>query len=139
MRKKEEISYLEDMDALEPYCMAMRVRSTIIYCYPPTEKVLEQKPKVVLSDGRVVKHVQLAIRDGERVIVGELDEERLVWDLRGKLIGDEYNDDMQLLVPERYFMRDWRSHIKMSNGEFAIRYQRPHPHVEIPEPKIREI
>ena len=139
MKNKEEITYLEDMDALEPYCRAMRVRSTIIFCYPPTERVLEQKPKVVLPDGRLVKHVQIAIRNGEKVIVGELDEERLVWDLRGKLIGDEYNDDMQLLIHERYFDRHWRDKIKLSNGEFAVRYQRPHPYVEIPEPKMREI
>lgn len=137
---RESVAYLEDMDAMEPFCTAVRVRSVIVYCYPPTEKVLMQRPKVMLADGRVVKNVQIARRNGEKVIVGVLDGETLVWDIGGRLCGGAEGDvKSRLLVPERYFDRHWRDKIKVSNGEWAVRWQRPHPSVALPQDIIMEI
>ena len=137
MKNKEELEYICELD--ESKCIALRVRSTIVFYYPICEEIIKQKPKVVTRTGELVKHVEIALKDGVKIIVGELNEEKLTWDINGRFI-DEYEDsDKDLYVAERYWDKHWRDKIKLSNGEFAVRYQRPHPDVEIPEPKLREV
>lgn len=135
----EKIEYFVDLDELEDKVIAMRVHSAIIYCYPFKEEVAKHGAKIMTASGKVVKHVQPATRGcddvfpQERIIIGELDGERLVWDTDGNLLGDDKDGSMRLCIPERYFMRNWKSIIKLSNGEFALKYQRPHPNVKIPD------
>lgn len=128
---EEKIKYFCDMDELEDRVIAMRIRSCIIFCYPFVEEVAKHGAKILTASGKVVKHVQPAIKDGEKIIVGELDGKRLVWDIDGNSAsGDE---TLRLCIPERYFMCSWKSFIKLSNGEFALKYQRKHPTVKIPD------
>lgn len=135
----EKIEYFVDLDELEDKVIAMRVHSAIIYCYPFKEEVAKHGAKILTASGKVVKHVQPATRGcddvfpQERIIIGELDGERLVWDINGNLLGEDKDGSMRLVIPERYFMRNWKSIIKMSNGEFALKYQRPHPTVKVPD------
>ena len=135
----EKIEYFVDLDELEDKVIAMRVHSAIIYCYPFIEEVAKHGAKILTASGKVVKHVQPATRGcddvfpQERIIIGELDGERLVWDINGNLLGEDKDGSMRLVIPERYFMRNWKSIIKMSNGEFALKYQRPHPTVKVPD------
>ena len=127
----EKIEYIINLDELEDRCIALRVHSAIIYCYPFVEEVAKRGAKILTASGKVVKHVQPATRDEERVIVGELEGERLIWDIDGNLIGEDNDGSLRLTIPERYFIRNWKSFIKMSNGEFALKYQRPHPTVKV--------
>ena len=135
----EKIEYFVDLDELEDKVIAMRVHSAIIYCYPFKEEVAKHGAKILTASGKVVKHVQPATKwdkDGipqKRVIIGELEGERLLWDTEGNLLGDDKDGSTRLVIPERYFMRNWKSIIKLSNSEFALKYQRPHPTVKIPD------
>lgn len=134
---EEKIKYFCDMDELEGRVIAMRIRSCIVYCYPFVEEVAKHGAKIMTACGKVVKHVQPATRGcvdvfpQERIIVGELDGERLVWDTEGNLLGDDKDGSMRLVIPERYFMRNWKSIIKLSNSEWSLKYQRPHPTVKV--------
>lgn len=131
----EEIKYIVEPD--EERCIALKIKSTIVYCYPICEAVLEHYPKVMTRLGKVVKKVQMAVRDsGKKVITGLLDEERLVWDEEGRYNGDE-DSDLNLYVPERYWDRDWKSKIKLSNGAWCLKYQRSHPYAKMPENRQR--
>ena len=128
---EEKIKYFCNMDELEDRCIAMRVHSAIIYCYPFVEEVAKHGAKIMTASGKVVKHVQPAMQDDKRVIVGELEGERLVWDIDGNSAsGDE---TLRLCIPERYYDCNWKSRIKMSNSEWALKYQRKHPTVKIPD------
>lgn len=129
----EKISYLADMDKIEPHCIAMRIRSTIIFAYPFTKEVAETGAKIVTRDGRTVKNVKPFKQGDANLVIGELDGERITWDENGRYSMDGSDSDNDLYIFERYFMKDWKSHIKMSHGEFALRFQRPHPAVEIPD------
>lgn len=132
--KEKKIVYLEDMDALEPLCIALRHRSAILFLYPYREKVAKQGAKIMTRDGRIVKRVHPAKdAEGNEVIVGELDGEGLVWDMAGRMAGAYHDDPRDLYIPERYFIRSWKDTIRMSNSEWALQFQRPHPTVEIPE------
>lgn len=129
---KEEVKYIVEPN--EDECIAIRVKSTILYAYPINLKLLEVHPKVVTKTGELVKRVEIAIKDGVKVLIGELNEERLVWDIDGHFIQDGVeNSEKNLYVFERYWDTQWRNRIKLSNGEWCIRYQRPHPNVQIPE------
>ena len=46
---------------------------------------------------------------------------------------DNKDSELNLFVPERYFDKRWRDKIKTSNGEWALRFQRQHPAVAIPD------
>lgn len=127
---EEKIKYFCDMDELEPFCIALRVRSTIVFAYPWCEEVGKHNPKVVTRTGELVKHVQPAIKDGEKILTGELDGQRLTWGIDGRFYGDESKD---LFIYERYWDKSWKSRIKMSHGEWSLKYQRPHPTVQIPD------
>lgn len=128
---EEKIKYFCDMDALEDRVIAMRIRSCIVYCYPFKEEVAKHGAKILTASGKLVKNVQPAIKDGEKIIVGELDGERFVWDIDGNSAsGDEM---LRLCIPERYYDCHWKSRIKMSNSEWCLKYQRPHPSVKIPD------
>lgn len=128
---KNELDYFIPLDELEDRCIAMRVHSAIIYCYPFVEEVAKHGAKIMTASGKVVKHVQPAIKDGEKIIVGELEGERLVWDIDGNSAsGDE---TLTLCIPERYFDCHWKSRIKMSNSEWALKYQREHKYAKIPD------
>ena len=124
----EEIHYISPLD--ESKCIALRVRSTIVFAYPWCEEVGRHKPKVVTRTGEIVKHVQPAMKDGEKILTGELDGQRLTWGIDGRFEGDESKD---LFVYERYWDKSWKSRIKMSHGEWALKYQRPHSTVKIPD------
>ena len=128
---EEKIKYFCDMDALEDRLIAMRIRSCIVYSYPFVEEVAKHGAKILTASGKLVKHVQPTIKDGEKIIVGELDGERLVWDIDGNSAsGDE---TLRLCIPERYFMCSWKSYINLPNSEWCLKYQRPHPTVKIPD------
>lgn len=132
-----KITYIVPPD--EGKCIAMRVKSTIVFFYPVCEEILKYKPKVVTRSGKTVYRIGFAMRDGEKIIVGELDGVPLTWDISGRHISPYEDSPLDLYCAERYWDRQWRDKIKMSNGEFAVRYQRPHPYAQIPEPQIREI
>lgn len=116
----------------EDECIAIRVRSCIVYMYPFNSEVAQHNPKVVCRDGRVVKRVQIAEKNGVEVVTGLIDEQRLFWDINGRFVDAEHDSENDLYIFERYFHRDWKSHIKMSNGDWALKYQRPHPTVAVP-------
>ena len=128
---EEKIKYFCNMDELEDRCIAMRVHSAIIYCYPFVEEVAKHGAKIMTASGKVVKHVQPAMQDDKRVIVGELEGERLVWDIDGNSASED--ETLRLCIPERYFDCHWKSRIKMSNSEWALKYQREHKYVKIPD------
>lgn len=128
---KNELDYFIPLDELEDRCIAMRVHSAIIYCYPFVEEVAKHGAKIMTASGKVVKHVQPAMQDDKRVIVGELEGERLVWDIDGNSASED--ETLRLCIPERYFDCHWKSRIKMSNSEWCLKYQRPHPNVKIPD------
>ena len=135
----EKIEYFVNLDELEDKVIAMRVHSAIIYCYPFMEEVAKHGAKILTASGKVVKHVQPATRGcddvfpKERIIVGELDGERLVWDTEGNLLGEDKDGSMRLVIPQRYFDKQWKSKIKLSNGEWEIKYGTTHPTVKIPD------
>ena len=128
---KNELDYFIPLDELEDRCIAMRVHSAIIYCYPFVEEVAKHGAKIMTASGKVVKHVQPAMQDDKRVIVGELEGERLVWDIDGNSASED--ETLRLCIPERYFDCHWKSRIKMSNSEWALKYQREHKYVKIPD------
>lgn len=125
---EEKIKYLVEPD--ESKCIALRVRSTIVFAYPWCEEVGKHNPKVVTRTGELVKHVQPAIKDGEKILTGELDGQRLTWGIDGRFDGDDSKD---LFVFERYWDAQWKSRIKLSHGEWALKYQREHKYVTIPD------
>ena len=125
---EEKIKYIVEPD--ESKCIALRVRSTIVFAYPWCEEVGKHNPKVVTRTGEIVKHVQPAMKDGEKILTGELDGQRLTWGIDGRFEGDDSND---LFVYERYWDKSWKSRIKMSHGEWALKYQRHHPTAKIPD------
>lgn len=128
---KNELDYFIPLDELEDRVIATRIRSCIVYCYPFKEEVAKHGAKILTASGKLVKHVQPAIKDGEKIIVGELDGERLVWDIDGNSAsGDE---TLRLCIPERYYDCHWKSRIKLSNSEWALKYQREHKYVKIPD------
>lgn len=135
----EKIEYLVDLDELEERCIAMRVHSAIIYCYPFKEEVAKHGAKILTASGKVVKHVQPATKwdkDGipqKRVIIGELEGERLLWDTEGNLLGDDKDGSMRLVIPQRYFDKQWKNKIKLSNGEWEIKYGTKHPSAKLPD------
>lgn len=134
----DEIKYISDLDEMEDKCIAIKIHSCLIFCYPICEKVLEYHPKVLTRSGKVVKKVQMAMRgsddlaEKEKVFTGLLDDERLVWDENGRYNGED-NNDLNLVVPERYWDKDWRSKIKLSNAQWCLKYQKPHKGVKLPE------
>lgn len=128
---EEKIKYIEPLN--EEKCVAIKVRSCILFCYPISKAVLEHGPKVLTRSGKVVKRVQYAEnKEGEEVITGLLDGERLFWDANGWFNGDE-NDDLTLCIPERYFDTKWKERIKLSNSDWALKFGRPHPNVKAPK------
>lgn len=128
---EEKIKYIEPLN--EEKCVAIRVRSCILFCYPISKAVLEHGPKVLTHSGKVVKRVQYADgKNGEEVVTGLLDDERLFWDKNGWFKGEEENE-LSLVIPERYFQKDWKNYIKLSNGDWTLKFGRPHPTVKAPE------
>lgn len=127
----EKIEYIVNLDELEDRCIALRVHSTIIYCYPFVEEVAKRGAKILTASGKVVKHVQPATQDEKRVIVGELDDERLMWDINGNFMGEDQNGSMRLCIPQRYFDRHWKTRIKESNSEWELKYGTRHHDVKV--------
>lgn len=128
---EEKIKYIAPLD--EERCVAIRIRSCVVYCYPVCREVLEHGPKVLTRSGKTVKRVQYADgKNGEEIITGLLDDERLFWDRNGWFNGEEENE-LSLVIPERYFMRDWKTYIKLSNGDWVLKFGRPHPNVKAPK------
>lgn len=132
----EKIEYIVNLDELEDRCIALRVHSTIIYCYPFVEEVAKHGAKIMTASGKVVKHVQPATHGSEdtlkiRFIIGEFDGERLAWDVKGNFMGEDKDGSMRLVIPQRYFDKQWKSKIKISNGEWEIKYGTKHPTVKV--------
>ena len=126
----EKIDYIVEPD--ESKCIAMRVHSAILYCYPWCEAVGRLNPKVVTRTGKVVKHVQPATKDGTRILTGELGEERLTWDINGRFADENTDHENDLFISERYFDKMWKSRIKLSNSEWAVKFGTAHPTMKIP-------
>lgn len=128
---KDEVNYIVEPD--ETKCIAIRVHSCIVYMYPFDKEVAKYNPKIVCRDGRVVKKVQLAIKDDKEIVTGLLGDERLTWDINGRFIDAETDSENDLYIFERYFHRNWKQDIKLSNGAWCLKYQRSHPYAKLPE------
>ena len=122
-----------DLDALEPCCIAQHSRTAIIYLYPYMWEVVRLGAKVLTRDGRLVKRVHPAKHDGQDVVVGILEGKSLVWDHAGRFNGPYADHPNDLYVPERYFFKDFKSHMKMSYAEWTAKFGRPHPTVKLPD------
>ena len=125
---EDKIKYIVEPDESE--CIALRVRSTIVFAYPWCEEVGKHNPKVVTRTGELVKHVQPAMKDGEKILTGELDGQRLTWGIDGRFEGDGSKD---LFVYERYWDKSWKSKITLSHGEWEIKYGKRHQDVKMPD------
>lgn len=119
------------MADLEMLCIAQKSRTAVIYLYPFVKEVWKHGAKVVTRDGRTVKRVQCGSQGGNDVVVGILDGEELRWDGAGRFKSPYENDPRDLFITERYFRRDWKSWIKLSNAEWAIKFGRPHPYAKL--------
>ena len=124
---------LVNLDELEPFCVAMRSRTSIIYLYPFQKVVWKNGAKIITRDGRVVKKLRMGGSGGVDVIVGILDGEELRWDAAGRFYGPYKDSPLDLMFPERYAYRNWKEHIGMSNAEWAVNFGRPHPGVKMPK------
>lgn len=122
-----------DLDELESKCIAMRSRTSIIYCYPFQHIAVKLGAKIVTRDGRTVKKVRVGTSNGVQAVVGIIDGEELKWDAAGRFNGPYIDDEKDLYVPERYFFKDCKSTIKMSNAEWYSTHDRRHPKVKIQE------
>lgn len=127
----EKIDYI--IGPNESKCIALRVHSTILYCYPWCEAVGKLNPKVITRTGKVVKHVQPATRDGVRMLTGELDGERLAWDINGRFVNAVTDHENDLFIPERYWDKMWKNRIKLSNSDWALKFGTRHPSVKVPD------
>lgn len=128
---EEKIKYLVEPD--ESKCIALRVHSVVLYCYPWREAVGKHNPKVITRTGRVVKHVQPATRDGVRILTGELDGERLTWDINGRFVDDKTDHENDLYISHRYWDKMWQNRIKMSNADWCLKFETDHPSVSVPD------
>lgn len=129
--EKNGNEYLADMDEIEPECIAIRIKGKILYAYPFDKDVADTGAKVITRDGRVVKKVR--VTTDNNAVTGVLGEEVLTWDRAGRINGAYINDERDLYIPERYFMRRWKDFMKLSNSEWAATYQLRHDSVKIPE------
>lgn len=122
-----------DLEELEPYCECMKSRTAYIYTYPFVEQVAKNGAKIMTRDGRVVKKVRMGSANGDYAVVGVLDGEELKWDVAGRFSGPYMDSPLDLRISERYFFKDWKSTMKMSNAEWYATHDRRHPTVKIPE------
>ena len=124
---------IADTDELEDRCIAVKSKTAYIFCYPICPEVLKAGCKVITRDGRVVKKVAHGNSCGVNVYVGILDGQEMRWDEAGRFIGPYEDSPNDLYVSERYWYKDWRNNIKLSNAEWELRFGRPHPTVKLPE------
>lgn len=124
---------IADTDELEDRCIAVKSKTAYIYCYPICPEVLKAGCKVITRSGRVVKKVAHGNSCGVNVYVGILDGQEMRWDEAGRFIGPYEDSPNDLYVPNRYWYKDWRNYIKLSNAEWELRFGRPHPTVKLPE------
>lgn len=125
----DKIEYIVQPD--ETKCIALRVHSVILYCYPWTEEVGKYNPKVITRTGKVVKHIQPATDNGTRIIVGELEGKRLTWNINGRFVDDDYDHENDLYISHRYWDKMWKNRIKMSNSEWCLKFETNHPSVKV--------
>lgn len=128
-----ESNWLIDLDEYEDKCICMRSKTAYIYLYPFVPEVYEVGMKVMTRDGRLVKKVRVGGSGPKTVVVGILDGEELRWDAAGRFEGPYKNSPNDLFLHEKYYLKNWRQLMGMSNAEFAVRYGRPHPSVKIPQ------
>lgn len=122
-------------DEMERECIAIWKHSTTIFMYPFSTEVFRRGCKVLTRDGRKVRKIEVS-RDwvaGGHIVTGELDGKRYKWTEGGRF-RDAYTEDANdLYIPERYFDPQWKEKIKLSNFEWASKYQKEHPYTKIPE------
>jgi hypothetical protein len=123
---------IADTDELEDRCIAVKSKTAYIFCYPICPEVLKAGCKVITREGRVVKKVAHGNSCGVNVYVGILDGQEMRWDEAGRFIGPYEDSPNDLYVSERYWYKDWRNYIKLSNADWELRFGRPHPTVKIP-------
>ena len=121
-----------DTEELEDRCIVLRSRTAYVYCYPFCKEVWKTGAKIVTRSGQTVKKVQIGSSNGEEVIVGILGGQELKWDAAGRYKSPYIDDENDLMIYERYFYKDWKSHIKLSHADWELRFGRPHPTVKIP-------
>lgn len=126
---------VEITDEMERQCIAIIKRSVIIYMYPFDVNVAKTKCKVMTRSGKVVKQVEIARNyvAGGRIVTGVVDGTRMVWDENGKFRDVYSQDENDLFIPERYFDPEWKRHIKLSNSEWASKFERKHPYTKKPQ------
>ena len=135
MSRMDNLEYIVDTTELEPLCIAMRKKSTIIFLYPYQDAVAKTGAKVVTRDGRVVRKVRKSLNGGKVIITGLLDGEFLTWDSAGRFIGPYEDSEKDLYIPERFFVKGWKNEITLSNSDWALKYDIKHPDVKVPELK----
>lgn len=141
--ERTEIGSLNDRapfpDEMERNCVAVVQRRNVLYLYPIDKNVLAGGAKVMTRDGRLVKHVRLVTDSkGDSYYTGELDKQLLRWDSAGRFAGPYRNHANDLFIPERYFDPEWKLKIHLTNSEWALQYERPHPNVKKPEKRYNE-
>jgi hypothetical protein len=124
---------IADTDELEDRCIAVKSKTSYIYCYPICPEVLKAGCKVITRDGRVVKKVAYGNSCGVNVYVGILDGQEMRWDEAGRFVGPYEDSPNDLYVAHRYWFKDWRNHIKLSHAEWNLRFETKHPTVKLPE------
>lgn len=123
---------LDELD--EQNCVAMWVRKTVVYFYPPLPEVVQTGCKVVTRSGETVKHCRCLLDDRNNVYyTGVVNGDELKWDLAGRFVNPYTDSPFDLFVAERYFDPQWKQKIKLSNAEWASQYQKKHPSVKVPE------
>lgn len=126
-------NWIVDLDELEPLCICLRTKTCYSYFYPFQKEVWKRNAKIVTRDGRVVKKVRMGYSNGTEVIVGILDGEELKWDEAGRFNGPYVDDVKDLYIQEKFFYKDWKNNIHLSNAEWEMRFGRQHPYVKKPE------
>ena len=125
--------WIVDPSEYEDLCVCVKSKTAYIYAYPFVKDVWKSGAKVITRSGKTVKKVCIGSSNGEDVIVGILDGQELKWDAAGRFKGPYIEDENDLMICERYWYKDWRNYIKLSNADWELRFGRPHPTVKLPE------
>ena len=122
----------------EQNCIAMYVRKTVVFFYPPTPEVVQTGCKVVTRKGETVKHCKCLLDDRNNVYyTGTVNGNELKWDTAGRFVNPYKDSPFDLYVAERYFDPLWKKKINLSNAEWAEKYQHEHPDVKIPQREFK--
>lgn len=132
MNELNDDKWIVDPSEYEDMCECVKSRTAYIYTYPFIKDVWKSGAKIMTRSGQTVKKVHMGSSNGEEVIVGILDGQELKWDAGGRFESPYKDSPLDLRISERYFYKDWKSHIKLSHADWELRFGRPHPTVKIP-------